>query len=1004
MNKTIKFLTTLLLLAVSVGAWADETTIEYQFTSKDWASQTEVNGQNVQWISGKAGAGFSNGGIQVTTAATGANGTCPNSYDNISKIVVTYNTNKSKGAGSIVAKIGNNDAKTNSVAYSGSVDGTTANFTTEFTYDTPQTGTLKLTVNTTTNSIYLCKVAITYNPSSSSAVATTTTIDASDITNTDVNTSTTAGSLSATVSAGGNAISGATVSWSSSNTSVATIDENGAITLVAAGTTTIMASYAGVTDQYQASYATYDLTVTSSAPVIDYATLPFNWEGGASADFLALNGVIANGLGSDYASNNAPYLIKLDGTGDYIQVKTDSQPGKVTIGVKMLGGGNTSTITVQGSADGETFTDIQELSISGAQNAVLTLETTNSFAATDRYVRLLFTKGSNVGVGPITIALPSTDPVINASDINLSYGSASGNIQYTIDNPVDGGALSASTDSDWLTISYELGNWMYNATENTTASERTATVTLTYTYNTNQTVTKEITVTQAGNPNAPGTENNPYTVAQALGATPADNVYVQGTISTITEVSAEHGNATYRISDDGTTANEMIIFRGKYLNNVAFTSDDQIAVGDVVKVYGKLSNYHGANQMAQGNYIVTLQGSKPSPVMSFPEESYSATLGETFTAPALTITPNTLTVTYSSSDTSVATVNETSGEVTLVAAGETTITATFAGNDDYRSATASYDLTVTDPNAPNGTIDNPYRVQDVIDGTATGNNVYVKGYIVGEYVGNTTDPRTSGFTTDANIAIADVFTTAPTASGSIPVQLPTNALKNAWGNQTKNGEFITYEVLLKGNVETYFSVNGIKGTSEVTATGVYVKIASSGKSSYCASHDIELVDGVNAYIVTNVTSTSATMTQLTGAVPANVGIMLVGTGGAEYTLPIATEATEAASVSGNMLIGTASGENVQEEAGKTYLALKNGEFVVMNPGTVKPHKAYLSVDSSVIGNNSKLAITYEENNATAINEVQTTKEDGVFYNLNGMRVSAPQKGIYILNGKKIIVK
>lgn len=505
-------------------------------------------------------------------------------------------------------------------------------------------------------------------------------------------------------------------------------------------------------------------------------------------------------------------------------------------------------------------------------------------------------------------------------------------------------------------------------------------------------------------PNAPGTENNPYTVAQALGATPADNVYVQGTISTITEVSTGFGNATYKISDDGTTANEMIIYRGKYLNNKAFTSTDQIAVGDVVKVYGNLSNYKGTNQMAQGNYIVTLQGSKHSPEMSFPEESYSATLGETFTAPALTITPNTLTVTYSSSNISVATVNETSGEVTLVAAGETTITATFAGNDDYRSATASYDLTVTDPNAPGSTIDNPYRVQDVIDGTATGNNVYVKGYIVGEYVGNTTAPHTSGFTTDANIAIADKFTTAPTASGSIPVQLSTDDLKNAWGNKKHNGEFITYEVVLKGNVDTYFSVNGIKSTSEVTATGVYVKIASSGKSSYCASDAIELVDGVNAYIVTNVTSTSATMTQLTGAVPANVGIMLVGTGESEYTLPIATEATEKASVSGNLLTGTASGENVQEEAGKTYLALKNGEFVVMNPGTVKPHKAYLSVDSSVIGNNSKLAITYEENNATAINEVQTTKEDGVFYNLNGMRVSAPQKGIYILNGKKIIVK
>ena len=103
----------------------------------------------------------------------------------------------------------------------------------------------------------------------------------------------------------------------------------------------------------------------------DYATLPFEWEGGASADFLDLNGVTANGLGSDYASNNSPYLIKLDGDGDYIQVKCDQQPGKVTIGVKMIGGASTSTITVQGSADGETFTDIEELTISGAQNDTL---------------------------------------------------------------------------------------------------------------------------------------------------------------------------------------------------------------------------------------------------------------------------------------------------------------------------------------------------------------------------------------------------------------------------------------------------------------------------------------------------------------------------------------------------------------------------------------------------------------------------------------------------------
>ena len=70
----------------------------------------------------------------------------------------------------------------------------------------------------------------------------------------------------------------------------------------------------------------------------------------------------------------------------------------------MLGGDTSSKITVQGSSDGSSFHNIEDLIISGSQNDVLSLQTTKAFAATDRYVKLLFTKGSNVGVGPISIA------------------------------------------------------------------------------------------------------------------------------------------------------------------------------------------------------------------------------------------------------------------------------------------------------------------------------------------------------------------------------------------------------------------------------------------------------------------------------------------------------------------------------------------------------------------------------------------------------------------------
>lgn len=185
------------------------------------------------------------------------------------------------------------------------------------------------------------------------------------------------------------------VTWESSNPSVATVDGDGVVTAVAVGSATIT-----VTTEDGNYTETCAVTVSEAK---DYVTLPFNWEGGVSSDFTSLEGVTASGLGSDYAAGNAPYRVKFDTTGDYIQIKTDSQIGKVSIDVKMIGGATASSITVQESTDGETFTDVETLSISGSQNDILSLETTNSFAAASRYVRLSFTKGSNVGVGPISI-------------------------------------------------------------------------------------------------------------------------------------------------------------------------------------------------------------------------------------------------------------------------------------------------------------------------------------------------------------------------------------------------------------------------------------------------------------------------------------------------------------------------------------------------------------------------------------------------------------------------
>ncbi len=146
------------------------------------------------------------------------------------------------------------------------------------------------------------------------------------------------------------------------------------------------------------------ITITQDGKPIDFTTLPFVWPGGTKSELTAVAGVTASGLGDDYAVGNAPYRIKMDGVGDYIQVKTNAKPGKVYVNVKMLGGSSTSKIKVQESTDGTLFTDVEELTISGSANDVLNLVTTNDINAASRYIKIIKSvHGSNIGVGAITI-------------------------------------------------------------------------------------------------------------------------------------------------------------------------------------------------------------------------------------------------------------------------------------------------------------------------------------------------------------------------------------------------------------------------------------------------------------------------------------------------------------------------------------------------------------------------------------------------------------------------
>lgn len=86
---------------------------------------------------------------------------------------------------------------------------------------------------------------------------------------------------------------------------------------------------------------------------------------------------------------------------------------------------------------------------------------------------------------------------------------------------------------------------------------------------------------------------------------------------------------------------------------------------------------------------------KTDVTVAFASATASGTVGQEFESPVATIIPSGKTLKYSSSDTAVATVNEDTGVVTLVAAGETVITAAFAGDDEYNAGSDSYTLTVS---------------------------------------------------------------------------------------------------------------------------------------------------------------------------------------------------------------------------------------------------------------------------------------------------------------------
>ena len=204
----------------------------------------------------------------------------------------------------------------------------------------------------------------------------------------------------------------------------------------------------------------------------------------------------------------------------------------------------------------------------------------------------------------------------------------------------------------------------------------------------------------------------------------------------------------------------------------------------------------------------------------------------------------------------------------------------------------------------------------------------------------------------------------------------------------------------------------IIGTFMLVTTDDEIIITSAGQTTWCSAYDLDFTDieGLKAYMAEGYNRTTGTIWLMrVFEVPAGEGILLIGDAG-DYTIPHKSTTTYYM----NMLVGTVTAKTINETDGEyTNYYLSSGDYGVgfykVNGSVdLKANRAYLPLlKSTVSGSRGFIGIDFDdgEDGTTGISEAQQrVGEQDVWYNLQGQRVDNPSKGLYIRNGKKVIVK
>ncbi len=258
--------------------------------------------------------------------------------------------------------------------------------------------------------------------------------------------------------------------------------------------------------------------------------------------------------------------------------------------------------------------------------------------------------------------------------------------------------------------------------------------------------------------------------------------------------------------------------------------------------------------------------------------------------------------------------------------------------------------------------------------------------------------------------------TAITAHGSSNDDNNTAGIESGDGNSielakrgSKNSPVTVEKTLsLQKNTEGYyfFKITGKQSIIVLDVTydkteSVNTTISSAGYATLYYDKKLEIPDGIKAYTA-ELNGSNITLTEVSNVIPANTGVILKATAG-KYTLY--TTDDDPPAIGTNILLGTTTATTTTDIGGTIYTLGKNSEDVVglrNYTGTnIRAYSAYAK-DLGI----AAPFLSFDFGNTTGIEQTRWAAEHATdaIYTLDGQRVSDAKKGLYIKNGRKIIVK